>query len=156
VSDLASSRFSVGVHLLTLLSLAPEDTATSSEEMAGSVGSNPVHVRRVLGRLRSAGLVTSRPGVHGGWMLTRSPNAVTLGDVWRAVRAEDGQLLGLHAANPDCEVGREIQGVLGDIDRDAARALEAELDATTIGDVTKRATDGRARVARPWPSRAAR
>jgi Rrf2 family protein len=149
VSDLASTRFSVGVHLLTLLSVAPEGMATSSEEMAGSVGSNPVHVRRVLGRLRAAGLVASRPGVGGGWRLTREPGAITLGDVWRAVRAEDGQLLGLHAANPECEIGREIHGVLGDIDRDAARALEAELDATSVEEVTQRA------VAEPGTRRSA-
>jgi Rrf2 family protein len=139
VSDLASTRFAVGVHLLTLLSSAPDGAVKSSEEMAGSVGSNPVHVRRVLGRLRSAGLVRSRPGVGGGWRLTREPEAITLGDVWRATRAPDGQLLGLHAANPNCEIGREIHGVLADIDREAARALEAQLDATTILEVTRRA-----------------
>jgi Rrf2 family protein len=144
VSDLTSTRFAVGVHLLTLLSNAPEGMTTSSEEMAGSVGSNPVHVRRVLGRLREAGLVTSRPGVGGGWRLARTPSAITLGDVWRAVRAEDGHLLGLHAANPACEIGREIHWVLGDIDRDAVRALEAELDGTTIEQVTARALTGAA------------
>jgi Rrf2 family protein len=145
VSDLTSTRFAVGVHLLTLLSNAPKGMTTSSEEMSGSVGSNPVHVRRVLGRLREAGLVTSRPGVGGGWRLTRAPSGITLGDVWRAVRAENGQFLGLHAANPECEIGREIHGVLGDIDRDAARALEAELDGTTIEQVTDRAVAGPAR-----------
>lgn len=145
MSDLTSTRFAVGVHLLTLLANAPEGMTTSSDEMAGSVGSNPVHVRRVLGRLRQAGLVTSRPGVGGGWRLAREPSAITLGDVWRAMRAQDGQLLGLHAANPECEIGREIHWVLGDIDRDAARALEAELDATTVERVTERAVAGPAR-----------
>jgi Rrf2 family protein len=135
VSDLTSTRFAVGVHLLTLLSNAPQ----SSEEMAGSVGSNPVHVRRVLGRLRDAGLVASKPGVGGGWRLARESGTITLGDVWRAVRAEDGHLLGLHAANPECEIGREIHGVLGAIDRGAVKALEAELDGTTIEQVTDRA-----------------
>jgi Rrf2 family protein len=144
MSDLTSTRFAVGTHLLTLLSNAPEGMPTSSEEMAWSVGSNPVHVRRVLGRLREAGLVTSRPGVGGGWRLARPPSAITLGDVWRAVRADNAQLLGLHAANPDCEIGREIHGVLGHIDRDASRALEAELDATTIEQVTDRALAGAA------------
>ena len=73
----------------------------------------------------------SRSGPSGGWQLLVDPATTTLADVWRAVYG-DGQLLGIHSANPDCVVGQGIQVALANIDRDAARAVEAELEATTL------------------------
>src|SRR3954468_15285025 len=94
-----NTQFALGVHLLTLLAgSAPASLA--SDEMAGSANSNPVHVRRVLGLFREAGLVTSRPGVGGGWLLSVDPATTTLADVWRVVHGE-GNVLGLRSANPD-------------------------------------------------------
>lgn len=125
-----NTQFAVGVHVLTMLGAQPDDVL-SSEVMAESVGSNPVHVRRILGRLREAGIVESRPGVHGGWRLRRPRGEITLADVWRAVQGCD-PVLGLHGANPDCPMGQRIQRALGALERRAAEAVEAELGTTTI------------------------
>ena len=130
-----NTRFAVAVHVLTLLAGAPEQVL-SSELLAGSVGANPVHVRRVLGALRRVGIAVSRPGVHGGWQLERPAETVTLADVWRAVQGDD-PLLGLHGAAPRCTVGKRIQLALGDVDRRAARAVEDELARTTISDLAQ-------------------
>jgi Rrf2 family protein len=128
-----NTQFAVAVHALTLLASTP-DRLQSSEEMALSVGANPVHMRRVLGRLRTLGIVDSRPGPNGGWRLRRDPATLRLGDIWRAVDG-DGHILGLHEANPDCSVGRQVQSVLRSIDRSASDAFIAELDRTTIAHV---------------------
>jgi Rrf2 family protein len=143
-----NTQFALGVHMLTLLSAQP-DVVQSSEELASSAGSNPVHARRVLGRLRRAGLVTSRPGVNGGWQPARRYEATTLGDVWRAVHGDD-HLLGLHEADPNCEVGQRIQGELEEIDREAGAAIERELDRTTLCDLARRTM-----AEQPRPGRAA-
>ena len=128
-----NTQFAVAVHVLTMLGAQPDDVL-SSELMAESVGSNPVHVRRILGRLRAAALVESRPGVHGGWRLRRARGEITLADVWRAVQGAD-PVLGLHGANPNCPVGQRIQRALGALDRRAADAVETELGTTTICDL---------------------
>jgi hypothetical protein len=59
-----SSRFSIAVHILSLLAISPSAHGTS-EWIAGSVGTNPVIIRRVLGQLKKAGLVTVRAGIGG-------------------------------------------------------------------------------------------
>jgi Rrf2 family protein len=133
-----NTQFALAVHMLTLLTADPQ-TMQSSELLASSAGSNPVHVRRVLGRLRRAGLVRSRPGPHGGWLPTETVADTTLADVWRAVNGDD-PVLGLHSASPDCSVGQRIQAALASIDRRAAAALVAELEHTTIDDLV-RSTD---------------
>jgi Rrf2 family protein len=135
-----NTQFALGVHMLTLLAgSAPE--CLSSDEIAASANANSVHVRRVLGRFRAAGLVASKPGVGGGSHLTQDPGTITLADVWRLVHG-DNPILGLRGAHPDCSVGQSIQTLLTDIDSSARHALEDELAMTTISDLIGRAVAG--------------
>ena len=129
-----SSRSAVGVHVLTLLAQTGQEPL-SSEVMAGSVNTNAVVIRRVLGSLRKAGLVSSLEGFGGGWKLSRDPEEITLLDVYRAVEGET--LFSLHSRqpNPDCSVGRNIQGVLEVTFGEAEDMMERRLAETTIANV---------------------
>jgi Rrf2 family protein len=138
----ANTQFAVAVHVLTMLAGLPRELQ-SSEVMAASVGSNPVHIRRVLARLRKAGFVASRPGPHGGWQLLHSPQETTLADVWRVINGDD-PVLGVHEAEPNCDVGQRIQANLEDVDRRALAAVEAELESTTLAELAAHAHTGRA------------
>jgi len=71
---------------LTVLVTAERGMATSTE-IGAAIGVHPVVVRRLLGALRSAGVVESRRGTQGGWAIARDPARIRLGDVWRAVVA---------------------------------------------------------------------
>jgi Rrf2 family protein len=137
MSGPANTQFAIATHMLTLLAAGPEELKTS-EAMAQSANANPVHIRRVLGRLRAAGLVTSRPGPGGGWSLVADPTTTTLANVWAAIHCGDG-VLGVHEAAPDCVAGQGIQRTLEAIDRRAVAAIEAELATTTIGDLVAEA-----------------
>ena len=70
--------------LVTYLAGVTDGRPVSSEELSASTNTNPVYVRRVLGPLRAAGLVSSRPGVHGGWELAVDARAIPLSQVWRS------------------------------------------------------------------------
>lgn len=135
-----NSQFAVGVHLLTLLAQTPEEPLTS-EHMAASVNTNPVFIRRILGRLAEAGLVASQPGVGGGWRLHRSPQDITLLEVYQAV--DEGRLLAMHHStpNPDCLIGRNIQRTLTIYFDEAQRAFEERLARQTIAQVLETARE---------------
>ena len=126
-----SSRSAVAIHALTMLARWEDRTQTSAE-IADSLASNPVLVRRILGSLRDAGLVHSTEGRGGGWTLARSPRKITLYDAYTAV--EDGPVLSRHAHPPNdaCEVGRHMQAVLEAEFREAEHAMEERLSRTTI------------------------
>jgi len=126
-----STRFTETLHILTLLASSPGEALTS-EYIAGSVNTNPVVVRRLLGALRKVGIVTSQPGNGGGWELARNPEKLTLRDVRRAVN--EGSPFSMHnqPPNPRCPVGRNIQEVLGPVYDKAERAMEKKLSQTTI------------------------
>jgi Rrf2 family protein len=127
----ASSRFAVAVHILTLLAY-DDDHPVTSEFVAGSVNTNPVVIRRILGALRDAKLVSSRTGVGGGWRLARSPDAITLRDAYRAVEVETLFPLPQRSPNPACPVGRTIQRGLEGVFREAEVALDEQLARTTV------------------------
>lgn len=130
-----SSRFSVAVHVLTLLATNPAGELLTSDRMAGSVNTNPVVIRRILGQLKKAGLVEVRAAA-GGTYLRRDPATVTLLEVYRAVAVVEEQLFSVHDnPNPHCAVGRGIQAALDGTLMRAQAALEQELATTTLAQV---------------------
>lgn len=126
-----NSRYAVAVHALSLIGMEPD--APSSADIAGSVGTNPVVVRGVLGELRRAGLLATRRGVPGA-TLSRPPAQITLLDVYRAVGGTSEFRLHEHP-HPRCPVGAHIQATLEDRFGRAQAALERELARTTLADV---------------------
>jgi Rrf2 family protein len=130
-----SSRFSVAVHVLTLLAVTPAGELLTSDRMAGSVNTNPVVIRRILGQLKKAGLVDVRAAA-GGTYLRRPAAAITLLDVYRAVEVVEGDLFSIHdKPNPKCPVGRNIQAALDDTLRQAQAALEQQLAGVSVAQV---------------------
>jgi Rrf2 family protein len=119
-----SSRFTVAVHILALLALE-KNVLCTSEWIARSVNTNPVVVRRVIGKLKKAGLVEVRPGT-GGAFLAKDIEEITLLDIYRAVEVVgEGELFQFHEhPNPHCPVGANIQSVLEMILLRAQTAME--------------------------------
>jgi Rrf2 family protein len=132
---LLSSKLTVGVHILAVLALSP-DRPQTSESIAGSVNTNPVVIRRLLGLLREAGIVESQGGHGGGWRLVGPAERTTLLDVLRAVEP-NGETIALHRGepNPLCTVGRNIQAVLSRLYAEVERRMDEQLAKTTIAGV---------------------
>jgi Rrf2 family protein len=135
----ANSRLTIAVHALTWLALAQRrgHPQLTSDEVAASVNTNPVILRRSLGDLRRAGLVSVRHGAGGGWSLARAPTDITLLDVYAAVEQEP--LFGLHHTEPnlECPVGRGIRPALGHVYGTLERTVRRELAQTSIADVLR-------------------
>ena len=131
----ANSRFAVAVHILSLLAL--EQKPANSKYIAGSVNTNPVVVRRILGTLHKAGLVNTQLGIDGGAELACAPEDITLLNVHRAIKQSD--LFAMHASqpNPQCPVGRNIQAILTNVVEEAENAMEAVLAQVTIAQITE-------------------
>ncbi|MBK5443523.1 MULTISPECIES: Rrf2 family transcriptional regulator [unclassified Peribacillus] len=132
-----STRFSVGIHILSLLEINKEGVNTS-EFIAKSVNTNPALIRKITGMLRNAGLVNVRPGIAGA-TLAKELSDITLLDVYQAVNVvQDKELFGIHDnPNPACPVGRNIQDAIEPIFSIAELALEKALGVVTIEDIVK-------------------
>ncbi|MGW3687115.1 Rrf2 family transcriptional regulator [Streptomyces sp. NPDC005125] len=133
----ANSRLTVAAHALTWIGLYQRrgHEVATSEQIATSVNTNPVVIRRLLAQLRTTGLADSRRGAGAGWTLSRDLSAITLLDVYEAVEA--GPIFALHRATPDpeCVVGHSIGPVMADVYDGVEAALRKELAKTTLEDV---------------------
>lgn len=130
-----ANRFAIAVHILSLLSVADE-AHRSSDDLAASIGVNPVIVRNVMGMLRRADLVQTQQGVAGA-DLTRPLADITLLDVYRAVE-DEATLFSMHPRpNPNCPVGANIQATLEQVFDEAQATMEARLRASTMLEVVR-------------------
>jgi DNA-binding IscR family transcriptional regulator len=135
----ANSRLTVGIHALAWMALAQRQgrEVLTSDQVAASVKTNPVIIRRCLGDLRRAGLVGVRHGAGAGWSLARPAEEITLLDVHDAVGQEPP--FGLHHAVPnlECPVGRGIRPALSRVYGGIDQALRRELAAVSVADVLR-------------------
>ncbi|MGT2907358.1 Rrf2 family transcriptional regulator [Streptococcus dentiloxodontae] len=130
-----SSRFTIALHMLTVMEIFKEDKVTS-DLMASSIGVNPVVVRRILGQLKAAGIVEVKRG-SGGAAIAKPLMEVSFLDVYKAVDAVSQEsLFKFHAnPNPACSVGKNIHSLLDDRLKNAQEALENQLRSQTLEDL---------------------
>ena len=60
-----SSRFTIGLHILTAIDMFQKDYKVTSDFLAGSIRTNPVVVRKILGQLKKSGADPQFPGSGG-------------------------------------------------------------------------------------------
>ena len=59
------------------------------EELAEAEGLSPNYLVQILTQLRPAGLVISRRGKYGGYLLAREPESITLAEIAQAMEGQD-------------------------------------------------------------------
>ncbi|WP_019949276.1 Rrf2 family transcriptional regulator [Hymenobacter aerophilus] len=131
-----NTRFAVATHILAYLAHSPGQPV-SSEVLAGSAGTHPVVVRRLLGALRTAGLVHSQRGTGGGALLARPAAAISLLDVYRAMQQAEPDLFQVASTTPNhaCDLGRVMQQTLEDMFGPAMEAMCTALAAVSVAQV---------------------
>ena len=71
-----TSEFAIAVHALVFLDRS--NATIASEELADNVCTNPVCIRRVMGKLKKAGLIETREGMGGGYRIAKANSDITL------------------------------------------------------------------------------
>ncbi len=130
----ANSQFSMAVHILTMLAKAGDENV-KSDCIAASVNTNPVVIRRILSQLNAAGLVSSQTGAFGGTRLARRPEDISLCSIYKAVSC--GEVFALHAKGPnmDCPVGRGIESVLCNLQKEIEKSVGEKLGQYSLATV---------------------
>ena len=135
-----SSRFVVATHILTALAgrrmFVGEGFPINSDEIADSVNTNPVVIRRILGKLREAGFVETKSGPNGGTVLIKDPQTIKLSEIYSTVE-EEGSLFHMHYCTPnsECPVGSHIQESLKDLLHESEAAFLNVLNNRTLYDI---------------------
>ena len=128
---MSNSRFSISIHILTLLAKS-EGEILSSDYMADSININPVLIRKELINLRNHKLVVSKEGKNGGSYLSKPAADIYLSDIYEAVNETAFLSKSKNKPNPVCPIGREINTHLDHLFNDAEKAVLGQLGKITL------------------------
>src|SRR3954470_3490982 len=129
-----NSRFAVSVHILAYLAYR-QAAAVPSAEIASSVDTNPVVIRRLLSALVKARLVRALKGASGGFSLASTPENISLLAIYRAVEPQPNHGLRSFSPNHKCPVGAKIEAILQEVFFKAQASMEAELARVSLADI---------------------
>ncbi len=124
--------------LLSLALHADGAGPTSVRDIAERTGLPQPYLEQILLALKGAGLVRSKRGVGGGYVLARDPGTITLGDI---VSAVDGPIVVGDFGEPhqDGACAHEGQCVLLAVWSDVGEHMRQHLDSYTLADMVARA-----------------
>ena len=128
-----STKLSDVLHIL--LHMAQSNDPITSEDLAKTMQTNPVVVRRTMAGLRDKGFVASEKGHGGGWQLSCDLESVTLHDVYTALGAPTMIALGNRTNTPDCLVEKAVSIATNDAFATAEATLVASFRDTTLADL---------------------
>lgn len=131
-----SNRFAIAIHMFACIDTYQHEVKVTSTFLAGSINVNPVMIRQILSKLKSAGLLSSHQG-SSGITIAKDPYEVRLWDIFQALdMMDDHHLFGFHE-NPstDCVVGRNIHLILDDYLMSVQKAMEDKLRQIKLSDL---------------------
>ncbi len=77
IASPVNSQLTITTHIFAVLAHHNDDDAVTSDMLAKGFGTNPVAIRRVLSKLKKAGLVASCRGAGGGSVVAKSADIIT-------------------------------------------------------------------------------
>jgi Rrf2 family iron-sulfur cluster assembly transcriptional regulator len=129
--------------LLSLALHAETSGPTSVRDIAERTGLPQPYLEQILLALKGAGLVRSKRGVGGGYVLARPPEEITLGQI---VSAVDGPIVagdfGRPHENGACQ--HEGQCILWAVWDEVGAYMRSHLDSFTLADMIQRALGNQA------------
>lgn len=140
-----STRGDYASRALLSLALRHGDGPTSVRDIAERTGLPQPYLEQILLALKGAGLVRSKRGVGGGYVLAREPSEINLAQI---VSAVDGPIQAGDFGQPhtDGSCDHEGQCVLLAIWHDVGGHMRALLEAYSLADLAG-ITEGQL----PWP-----
>lgn len=136
---MVDTRFSVSIQIMMSLAYYGEDELSSSESLARSLKTNPTFIRKLVSSLVEHELIESFRGKGGGIKLAKSPDKISLNDIYIASTGEK-RLISVHQKPvvKSCAVSNCIDGVLDDIVCGLEKTTQAYLAKKYLSDLMKK------------------
>jgi Rrf2 family protein len=139
-SSLNSGWFAAALQVLIFLN----DSAAipcSSAALADQVRAHAVSLRRIMAPLVRAGIVEAREGRDGGYRLVRPLDAISLADVYRALRADAASDASQGDVSWSGLLPTGTRLALDEVATEVEQQVMQVLDRFTVGNVALRARE---------------
>jgi Rrf2 family protein len=95
------------------------------------------YLEQIVASLREAGLLVSTRGAHGGYHLAREPQAITVGDVLRALEGPIALVVCASEVRQTGRCEREEMCLTRPVWEKVRDSIVTALDSTTLADLTE-------------------
>lgn len=76
------------VYAVLLLKMLPDKAVLPGEAISQQLGTSPTYFQKLLRKLVNADLITSVPGVKGGFKLKKDPEEIRIYDIYLAIEGQ--------------------------------------------------------------------
>lgn len=124
--DMANTQLSDATHILAYIALNQDKSEIKSSSIAESINTSPSLIRRMMSKLKQAGLLNATKGAARP-SLTKDPDKISLLDIYLAI-SPDNKLLNVdEKTNATCPVGSVIPDVLDHYYQEVQSTAEARM-----------------------------
>ncbi len=134
---MVNQQFATAVHILTALACNKKELM-SSDNLAVSVNTNPVVIRRLLSMLTKNKLVITTRGKSGGVKLAKEPNQINLKDVYLAVAPSEVIAPRNKSPHKECAVSCAMFSIMTGIAEGTQKATLKYLESHRLSDLSKK------------------
>ena len=132
-----TSEFTIAVHALVFLN--HKGTFQSSEELAENICTNPARIRKVMSKLKKAGMIETKEGVVGGYHFAGTAEETTLYMVAEAMEfafVSTGWKSG--DGHKECLIASGMSDVMEELYSDLNKSCLTYLKGITIADIDQK------------------
>jgi len=132
------------VYAVLLLNMLPDKAVLHSEVISGQIGASPTYFQKLLRKLVSADLITSVPGVKGGFKLKKDPEDIRVYDIYVAIEGQQSLYSPSGILNDVLELEYDDRCcVLGELMEEAEESWKAVLKRETIASLAEQVESDR-------------
>ena len=137
-----NTQFAVAVHALMLVAAFGDEVKVTSDFISRSAGINPVLIRNIFTKLKTAGILLTSAG-RGRTQLARPAVTITLWDIYTAVESGTSKdIFKIHQnMSPQCPVARFVSGNLTTHLDDVVKAMQGKMSKITLAMLVKELAD---------------
>src|SRR5512134_2555959 len=130
-----SKKSEYGLRALMYAARFPEGTTFQIRDLAEKNGIPKKFLELILLELKNAGILRSRRGVGGGYLLGRRPESIRSSEILRAIEGPVAQRRGRN--EPGSVGDEEASPAVARLVRETSDAIEAVLDRWTLADLAR-------------------
>lgn len=130
-----SKKSEYGLRALMYAARFPEGTTFQIRDLAEKNGIPKKFLELILLELKNAGILRSKRGVGGGYLLGRRPEAIRSSEILRAIEGPVGQPGGANGTRGG--VDEDASPAVARLVRETSDAMEAVLDRWTLADLAR-------------------
>ncbi|QMV43290.1 RrF2 family transcriptional regulator [Cohnella cholangitidis] len=129
--------FGLALQALVILSRDGIQTCPSAE-LAVHLQSEATLLRRILATLAKGGILETREGRDGGYLLKKDPYTITLAEVYSVLQVSDPVSMGIKETTGTHAFGQEMNAIFCGLTKEMDRSILDVLGRYSVGQIAER------------------